>query len=309
MGTYFSIFDSTAANLAVDLRTAILNSADWSQPNAAGLPNLVKATTTGGAQMVVQLDDAAVTSKQMQLGVYRQHDGTTGVDKIVRYLVWRNSVTGTTTDPLHVTVSAGKDHLYFSVEGPYSGEANPESITVGSMRGAFFLGAISPYFAADTVPAVCCVGVEVSSSTTSLLASVSRNQANNASWVPARLLSLQVPSGSVTNNSSDSRVNAVQRSASDGATYLWPYVVVENVAGLRGRLTKCHFAGFNIDGVDSVADPVPAVFSRLSYGGDTYTLVAPTKPASAAGSYAYLAFGHTGDVVNSASPIIAVPSS
>lgn len=308
MSTYFSIFDTTPANLAADLRGAILNSTDWSRPNSGSLPNLVKATTAAGAQMAIQLDDAAVTSKLMQMGIYRTHDGTTGVDKITRYLMWRSSVTGATSDPVRVTLSVGPEHLFFSVEGPQAGQTSPEDATNGSYKQALFLGAVTPYFAADSVPCVVCVGVETTNTRTSVLANVSRNQAGSSSWVAARLLSMQQPAATSTQVYTE--INAVTRLASDGSKYLFPYVVVEDTAGLRGRIAKLHFAGFNTDGTNSsITDPIPSPFEKISYGGDTYILVTPTKAITTSNGV-YQAFGVAGSATSiTTAPVIAVPYS
>lgn len=310
MGTYFATFDSTPANLVADLRAQILNSTDWSRPNAATYPNLVKATTTAGAQMAIQLDDAAATSKQMQMGVYRTHDGTTGVDKITRYLMWRHDTAGATSDPVHCAVSAGKEHLYFSIEGPRAGESSPEAAGIGSYRQGFFIGAITPYFAADTVAAVVCISIASSLGYSSSDAYVSRNQADNASWAVARLGSICAPVG--IGSAATTRINALQPYASDDSRYLWPYVVVEDDAGLRGRIAKLHFAGYNFDGsLSTILDPVPVSWGKVSYDGDTYILQAPNRACSISQS-AYQAFGqidnaNTGQYLYS--PIIAVPYS
>lgn len=302
MGTVLSIFDSTSANVVSDIKTKILLSSDWSNPTGSA----VTATTTLGATMYVDLADAAATTKQMQMGVYRT---SAPADKITRYLSYRLVTTGANTDPLHCIVSAGKDHLFIAVEGPRAGETSPDSTTYGSPRQCLFLGQLTPYFVADTTVCVVCVGQTASAGTNDPTAHVSRNQANNSSWVPARLMSLQFPQASNSGGQA-SQINAVQRVASDGNTYVWPYVVVEDTAGLRGRLTKCFFAGFNFDGAYSgVSDPLPSQYSELTYGGDTYMLLASTKNNNNAVNWN--AFGACGNISssdgNTASPVIAIP--
>src|SRR4051812_49534066 len=102
MGNTFSTFDCTPTTAVAAIKAAILASTDWSNP--AG--DRVVCTTTRGASMVVDLADAAATSFKLQFGIYR----TTGLaDKIIRYLLWASSG-GTTSDPLHCVVSAGKEH-------------------------------------------------------------------------------------------------------------------------------------------------------------------------------------------------------
>jgi hypothetical protein len=113
MAVTFAQFDTTPAGAVAAIKAAILASTDWSNP--AG--DRVICTTTRGAAMVVDLADAAASVATLQFGVYR----TTGLaDKIIRYLRWRVSG-GATSDPLHCAVSAGKDHLFITVEGPRAG--------------------------------------------------------------------------------------------------------------------------------------------------------------------------------------------
>lgn len=298
MGNYFAFFESTPANLAADLRTQILNSTDWSRPNAGSLPNLVKATTTRGAQMAVQLDDASVSAVRMQLGVYRTHDGTTGVDKIVRYLNWRTTG-GATSDPIHCVVSAGKEHLFFSVEGPRAGEANANSSSSGTPRQSFFIGDLVPYHAGDSQAAVVCAS-QVTSGTSYTRVHVSRNAANDASWVAARMLTLSYP----VYNVGTAWLNTMRYSSGDSKWYLWPYVVVEDVAGIRGRLAKVFNAGYSMEGSDG-DDPLPAVYSRVSYNSENYILVPPMRNAQS--NLNYNPFGSVSSSTTDDSPVIAVP--
>jgi hypothetical protein len=273
MATAYSGFDTTPANVVADIKTHILNSTDWSNP--AG--SRVVATTTAGADMVVDLADAAATAAYMTLGIYRT---AALADKVTRYINWRASG-GATSDTLHVICSAGKDHLFFSIEGPRGGETNAVDATYGSRKMSFFLGAISAYFSADTIAAVCLVAMTANNAGNADTCWVSRNQANTASWVPARLATLTPPVVGITSGNNTPNIAAVQRVASSGNTYLFPYVVFEDDAGIRGRLTKLHFAGGSIDGnSNSVNDPVPNQGSLLTYSSDTYILLASNKASN-----------------------------
>jgi hypothetical protein len=292
MATTFSMFDTTPSGAVAAIKSAILASTDWSNP--AG--DRVTCTTTRGAAMVVDLADAAATALRLQLGVYR----TTGLaDKIVRYMYWRPAG-GATTDTLHCTVSAGKEHLFVTVEGPRVGEANPYS--AGSYRPVFFLCDLVPYFPADTIAAVVCGGTaDVNAPITSASSQVyvSRNATDTASWVVGSLETLQPTRGQATNPlyrySGQSLVGSTR--------YVRPYVVFEDTAGMRGRLARFFHMGWNIMG--TVSDfPVP-MFTRITVGGATYIGVPVHRSAS---STAVSPFAQGGSIDGTdGSPVIAVP--
>lgn len=279
---------------------------------AVGVGTYAKATTTRGAQMVVDLADAAITSKTAQLGIYRTHDGTTGVDKLTRYIGWRNSVAGATSDPIHIRVSAGKEHLYLDMEGPRVGEPSPEDASMGSARRVLFIGDIVPYFAGDSVPAVVLV-VPTSSTNNTQKCWVSRNQGDSSSWVEAQLLSLCVPMAARAQTLGDVATNWVNRlAAGDGKTYMGPYVVCEKTDGIRGRVAKAYFMGFrytsDATSADSWAESAQAEFSRLSYNSETFIVLASVK-CQASSSDAKTPFGLTANRGGWDSPMVAVPYS
>lgn len=306
MGTVYSSFDTTPTNLVADLKTKILLSSDWA--NITG--NIVKATTTRGAQMVVDLADATANAARAQFGVYRTHDGTTGVDKVVRYINWRGSG-GATSDPIHVRVSSGKEHLYIDIEGPRAGEANPQDGAYGSVRNCFFTGDIVPYFSGDSIATVAMFGATTTGSGTSsgsVTWHVSRNQGNTLSWVPANAMSLQVPIARDNLGSIPTVVNSVQPlAAGDGKLYMWPYVLVEQTDGIRGRINKAFFCGMS---VQNNGEATPAIYSRRTFAGDTYILLNPARNASFTDA-ATTGFGLSGSNTTPAavtqSPIVAIP--
>lgn len=274
MPTTFSTFDTTPAGAIAAIKAAILASSDWSNP--AG--DRVVCTTTRGAAMVVDLADAAATAIKLQFGVYRT---TALADKIIRYLLWAASG-GTTGDPLHCVVSAGKEHLYVSVEGPRAGEPNPATSTGGSYRPILFLCDLLPYFASDTVPAVVCGGTTNASTpvtNTSILIHVSRNAANSGSWVSGVLESL---GGVVRNTSLSNSYRLAGQAQSPAGQVIRPYVVFEDVAGMRGRLSAFHFLGWTAVG-SMGGDTPPQVFSRFTLGSATYIALTPERSPSSIG--------------------------
>lgn len=297
MGVTFSTFDTTPAGAVAAIKAAILASTDWSNP--AG--DRVVCTTTRGAAMVVDLADAAASAVRMQFGVYR----TTGLaDKIIRYMSWRTAG-GATSDTLHVTVSAGKEHLWITIEGPRAGEVNPADASNGSNRPVFFLVDLVPYFSADTVPAVVCGGTTdtaAPSSGNSVLVHISRNAANNASWVVGLLETLQA----------DARVGSTQhrytgQSVSGGGITARPWVVFEDVAGMRGRLAQFFHLGWNVAG--SLADFPAQSFQRVSINSITYIGLTVNKAGSTTTSASPFAATISTEEGSTASPVVAVPYS
>lgn len=307
MALHYAEFDTTQANLLADLRTHILTSTDWARPNAGSKPSLYKATTTRGADMIFDLEDAAITLNLMTIGVWRAHDGTTGTDKMQRWLYFRTNTTGAVaTMPLHCIVSLSKEHVFISVEGPRPNETGPTSTQVGSLRNYFFMCDVVPYHAADTTPIVVAGGGMAATaaahiSSNSHQINLSRNFVNTASWSVAKLLTLDFPTCS-----SSETIQVTRQASGDGKYYLFPYVVIGDESGLRGRLSSFFFAGYNFSDTPEIA--VPPVGSKVTYGGQTYRLLAVSKGDGTSATWAQF-----GAAANSSvstyykTPVVAVP--
>ncbi len=300
---------SGAGPFTVTFADALVNT--YNSGDAVGVGSYCKATTTRGAQMVIDLADAAASATTLKFGIYRTHDGTTAVDKVNRYINTRTSG-GATSDTWHTRVSAGKEHLYLDVEGPRAGEINPVDTTAGSMRQALFLGDVVPYHSSDTIATVILLGNTLSAGAfTDVTVNVGRNQGNTSSWVTAQLASLHPPA-SFANGIAATSPNppgGVQRlAAGDSKTYMFPYVIFEATDGLRGRISKAFFTGFNDTGSGSTGDLLPSLYSRLTYGSDTFILLNPDKWAT---SVVNSPFGrHTSNAALYAdSAVIAIPYS
>lgn len=305
MAISYTAFDSTPATLVADLKTNILLSTDWA--NITG--QIVKATTTRGAQMVIDLNDAAPDNVRAQFGVYRTHNGTTGTDKVVRYITYKQGG-GASSEPLHCQVAAWKEGIFIAIEGPRGGEAQADDSTWGSFKQCIVLCDIVPYFGGDTIPAVACIGhVTQNRQDSTGYLTVSRNQLDTGSNVPARLASLSPP---VAPTSSFNITSALQPVAKgDGNYYLWPYVVVEVTDGIRGRLNMLFFAGFDKTAVQTVApEPNPMAGQVVTYGGNTYRLVCAVKGlrGNASTNNPLGATENSSDATQYAGPIIAVPT-
>jgi len=310
----YSEFDTTPANLVADLKAKILTSSDYSNPTA----NIVKATTPLGAVIAMDLNTVAPSTTTFQPTVYRNWTGGagTGVDPLSgRLIMYKRNATGSTSNILHVRVAAGSTLLYIDIEGPRQYEANADSGNYGSIRQCVCLSEMTPYFsgAIDPVPAVVLGGstsyqgvVNSSASQPATVVNVSRDAGNQTSWVQGHLGALTFPS----------MINSYNwhnpSTALDGSDYLSPYVVFEDVAGMRGRLTDVFFAGWYSNVVNNSSDTVRGFTQgdTVSYGGKSYKILAPYKSESSTyqgGSFG-VTIGNNGSTYMS-SPLIAVRTS
>lgn len=310
MPTAYQEFTCLGSNLLSTLQAAILASSDWVRPDSGGKPTLFKATTTRGAQMVVDTADVAVTVQVATFGVYRTHDGITGVDKISRYLYMKRVSAGTlAANTYRGVVSAGKEHLFVMIEGPRVGESSPDSVGYGSIRNYFFMSDIVPYFDStiDKAAAVAVGGAITATPSAGTLGVnhhvtvASRNMADTASWSPGKLLTLNFPIHYLQDQP------GWQVNGPDGNQYLSPYVFVSDSNGIRGRLSSFFFAGWNLVNTFETPGVVPG--SIVTYGGKQYKLLAVSKSDGTTGNV----WGQFGAVLNNTggdaqrSPIVAVP--
>lgn len=274
MAFTYSEFTTTPSGLVAALKSAITASADWS--NITG--DIVKAVTTRGAQLVVNLNKSAVSSAHQPISMWRTHDGSTGVDELTPYyLKWRSSG-GATSDTLYVTVSASKEHLTIVVEGPRAGDTNATDATNGSPSMVFHIGDLVPYHAGDTIPVACAVPWNNTSFSQAVqaFAYTSRNMGDNRSWNPAILLSVCGVSMNTSYRGSQ------PLAAGDGNIYLWPWIVVEQADGLRGRLADIFFGGFSGGGLSNNNPMVGALAPgmEITYDSKTYKLFDAAKNIS-----------------------------
>lgn len=241
MATILAEGRSLGTNLLADIRTAILTSSDWSRPNAGAKPNLVKATTTRGAEIVLDLEDAALTNQKMQWAAYTSYDGTTFGDKRTGWLWTLRTNTGTlATNYYYWFVSAGKEHIFISIDGPRWGD--PAGVAGwGGARGYLFIDSLTPYYDNTLDPApVVVVGTSDWNNSYGVDQSdayvfVSRNVANTVSWSAGVLQTLSSLNG---HNSSPNREGL------DGKMIFPPFVFFDDVDGYRGRLTSLYYGGW-----------------------------------------------------------------
>lgn len=307
MATIYSEFTSNGTNLLADIRTAILTSTDWSRPNAGSLPNLLKCTTTRGADMIIRLDEAAITQQRMVVSAFRTHDGTTGVDKVVRYLKYKSASTGTlATMPIRCVVSAGKEHLFISVEGPRPGEDGSDHAQYGSVRNYVFFSDVVPYFESpdDVNPCVAFGGGRTGDNqgadwvNGSMTLALSRTRTGTEPWSTSRLAMLDVPQMV--------GFYPIQRQTANGTTYLSPFVVFEDRDGIRGRLSSFFFGGWNFS--DQYDSPLLSVGSKVTYNGSPYRLLGVSKGNGSERGYdAFGGINNSSGGLQYRSPVVAVP--
>jgi len=290
----------------------------YQSSDALGIGTFVKATTTRGAQMVLDLEDATITAQRMQIGIYRTHDGTTGVDKVTRNLYWKTA-TGATSDILHARGTAGKEHIYLEVEGPRLTETNAESTIYGSYRQYLALNDISPYYSTtyDNTPAVLLVGntaaaanVSAQTNLTGPLARnvvVSRDAPGSNSWVQAHLRTLTPHAGDAANPIT----RTFQPLNLDGSILMLPFWVFEDAKGLRGSLTRFYTGDAAPQSQQVTGDPVFwNAGMEVSYGGVTYRTLIPGKSGANSGnnSVSYGWGGNWFNVTNAQpGPVLFVP--
>lgn len=272
---------------------------------------VLKATTTRGADMIVDLTFGSfnVTTNGLTMAVYRSYSGSglgTPTDVSTRWIFWRSGA-GTAASPIHVILSASKDHLFLQTEGARENETSPDSATLGSAKNYFFMDDIVPYYTTpyDTVAAVF-AGGQLSGglaaiATLSMYGHQSRNPLNTSSWEQSKLATLANPDNGLALS------QHVQRNAPDGTFTVFPYVVFGDYTGQRGRLAHFWFAGFvNPDLIDPLIG-APPINSKQTIGGDTYKLLLMNKTGTAVNCWSQ--FGGLSNPSNSVNNIVvAVPS-
>lgn len=307
MAFTYSEFTTTPAGVVAAVKAAILASSNWSNPTG----QVVQATAQNGATMALDLvGGGAADNQRIRTLAWRLFSGGVGTHSVQRSLYW-NRTAGASTTTLRCRVAAGNTLLYIEIEGPRGGEASADSVTFGSYRQCIFLAQITPYLGSDTIPAIAFGGSSAyqgyesiaGTSPNSAVVYVSRNQADTTSWVSARLSTLQHPVWQLAAPSHQQR-----QLAADGSLYLAPYVVFEDSAGIRGRLTDLFFAGWNSSDdtlvTGNLADGMP-----LSYGGNTYKVTVPYRTDSTGNAQCFGSLGTVGNTGSGLrSPLVAVRS-
>lgn len=287
----------------------------YTQPSGTvvGTASMVlRSTTTRGAQMIFDLADGPVEIGNLNMAVWRTHDGTIGavsggVDRSSRWLYWRTNTTSAVWNmPLHCIVSASKEHIFISVEGPRATELGASSATVGSVRNYFLMDDVVPYHAADTNPIAFAGGgmadtAVASAANNSHQGNFTRNFANTGSWSVAKALTLDFPSVSSTET-----IQVTRQTGADGKYYLAPYVCFGDESGIRGRLASFFHVGYTYS--DTPELPTPPLGQKVQYDGKWYKLLAVNK-----GDASSATWGQLGSAANTGtnffrSPIVAVPT-
>jgi hypothetical protein len=269
---------------------------------------ILRSTTTRGAQMIFDLVDGPVKLTGLSLAAWRTHDGTTGVDRTSRWLYYRTNTTSATWGmPLHVVISASKEHVFVSVEGPRANEVGASSATVGSVRNYFFMDDVVPYHASDTNPIVFAGGMTADSAVASAAnnshqGNFSRNFGNTGSWSVAKALTLDFPSVSSTET-----IQVTRQTTADGKYYLSPYVCFGDESGIRGRLASFFHAGYTFS--DTPELPTPPLGQKIQYDGKWYKLLAVSKGDASSASWSQFgSASNAGATTFYRSPIVAVPT-
>lgn len=289
--------------------------ATWGVIHASGATfktrdTVLKSTAATGAQLIVNLEGGDSTNNY--LGVSFHSSWTTtdpmgggpATDRDQAYLYYKNTA-GAATMPIHVTMSAGQDHLFVAIEGPRATEANTTSNTYGSVKNYFAISSIVNYHVTDTVKPAIAIGQHLTSATPSVTSNahqvgVSKDSTDTQYWQPGRLGTLTFP----TIYSSD--VITMNRSCTiDGKNYLLPYVLFSESEGIRGRLSRFFYA--NTSNPSPLTDYPDPVGVRVEQDGIVYKILAVNK-----GDGSSTAWGPFGSVSNGSSAplrsvLVAVP--
>lgn len=304
MAFTYQEFTSTPATIVADIKTKVLLSSNWSNPTG----QVLQCTAANGANMALDLvGGGAADNQRLRTMAYRLFSGGVGTNGVQRTIYW-NRVGNITTAILRVRIFAGNTLLYIEIEGPRAGEPSADSSTFGSYRQCLFLAQVTPYHGGDTVPCVVFGGTSsyhgyespAATAPNSNIVYVSRNQIDTGSWVSARLATLTLPVWQLAGQSFNYRALA-----SDGTQFLLPWVVFEDSAGIRGRLTDLFYAGWSgaDDGavVGSIADG-----QTITYGGNTYRVTTPWRTDQSGSAHSFGAFGMVGNASTSLrSPLVA----
>jgi hypothetical protein len=259
----FQEFDTTAASLVADIKAKILLATDWT--NITG--DIVKSTTLGGADLIINLAKVAGEARGLSTSFWRLHNGTTGTDESATKTAHTRAVaasTGTaTSDPIHCIVAAGKNHLLITVEGARPGEIiNAETTNV---RDFILLSDVVRYRDDDATPCVFGAGRDVAVTAAALpyrTGLLSRNRAGSAAWRPSLVATMGQPA-------SVAAVNQLVHVSDDDIATLYPYLIIDQAEGLRGRLRNILNGGQAYNAISTdVAQIVPGM--KFAYGGVTW---------------------------------------
>lgn len=270
---------------------------------------LLKTTTDDGAQIVLQIVD--FTNQYLMYRMFRTHTGasllaTAYTDPTPwRYIYYNSAAQGTTTK-VYGVLSLSSNHIFLSLEGPRANESGAFSTLHGSLRNYMFASSVLRYRNTDATPCVAAWGVSAADSNPQMVdqlwrGEVSRNVGNTLSWTMCRFPTVTMP-----HFASNAATNFDSYSAVDNKTYVWPYLVVEEGDGLRGRLANFFFIGINRTtyGIDPVDNPG----QFITVGNVVYKTLAVAKGdgsnAAGGGFGAYIGTGTDG-VYGSA--IVAIP--
>jgi hypothetical protein len=264
---------------------------------------VLKSTSDRGAALIVDLENGYIATNFMGIAAYRAYTGTAqgGQTDMRSYSVYWKAGSGTATMPIHVTLSVGKNHLFFAVEGPRPSEPSTSSTTYGSLKSYFAMSDLIPYHAADTIPAVVAIGSVTYSPSVSAgghQCQISRDSTNAYSWSSGRLGTLAWPTMFATDY-----VTMPRNCTIDGNSYLFPYVLFSEMEGIRGRLSSFFYAGGTQLSTYDYPDPVG---TKITFDGLVYKLVAVNR-----GDGSFNTWGPFGSITQSTAPlrslVVAVP--
>lgn len=281
---------------------------------ANGIPvvgevSLLKSTTTSGAEIVMDIAGADRASNYLEYIMFVSHTGSTytsGTGMSGRRRVIYSTGAQATGNTLHVTLSLSKEHIFLSIEGPRAGETGATNVTYGSVRNYMFACDLIPYHDEDNEPCIATWPLSTHDTSPDISEGIHRgavsvNSTDTSVWIPCRFPTITLP-----HFASGAATNVQNLSTIDGNMYMWPYLVVQDDEGLRGRLSSFFFVGANR--VTVVFDSPSNVGEFFEQDGVIYKTLEVHKGDStqpAGGGFGVFSAGSAAGAYYS--PVVAVP--
>ena len=245
---YYRYITNVAGNvITVDSTVGVALTAVNGIP-VVGEVNLVKSTTTRGAEIVLDLAGTNRATNYLEYHMYVTHTGSTytsGTGMSTKRRVTYSTGGQAAGNTLHVILSISKEHIFFSIEGPRPGETGATNATYGSVRNYMFACDVVPYHDSDDEPCIATWSLSAHDTSPDVgegihRGAVSVNSTDTSAWIPCRFPTVTLP-----HFASGAASNVQNLSTIDGNMYMWPYLVVQDDEGLRGRLASFFFVGIN----------------------------------------------------------------
>lgn len=275
---------TTSANLLTTL-TPLITAAGWTNPSAGRFvsPTVNSRTIDFTVSAVVAAGITITTETVLSVSkVHYLRSGSTSTSATIRY-----------------TISIGTSYIFIALDAPVAaGLGDPGT----RFRNCFGIFPITPYYSnleTDLGDLLYCFGssTNVDSAVTSdgfIRKGGFSSAGTQVGWAPARLLTMR-PAVQDIAAAGD---NQYDGNASATKTF-WPFVVVDNVFGIRGTVDKLYMASENYK---QTGDLSTYENVRASISGTNYRAVVASRGSTTANGYTPLGLGGT-----TGGPLVLIP--